>query len=93
MSLGNMLALYSPTGEEMGTIDPTNGKITITDNWENQITIKLDFLLHIPTIKILRTTDQAQLFQISLPGKKLNKITMLQGKPNYEVITLSDKQF
>lgn len=67
MKIGSLLGLYTPAGEEMGTIDPLNGNIVIADTWKNRITIKLDFLLHIPTIKILDKEDGKTLFQISLP--------------------------
>ena len=93
MKLGNTLWLYTPSGEEVGTLNPDDGQIIIADAWKNKITLKLDFLLHIPTIKVIRNADQQELFQISLPTQKMESITMKQGKPAYQVATLTQSQF
>lgn len=93
MKLGNILWLYTPNGEEIGSINPDNGEIIILDAWKDKIQLKLDFLLHIPTIKVIRKADQQELFQISLPTQKMESITMKQGKPTYQVISLSQSQF
>ena len=88
-----MLGLYTPTGEEMGSINPTNGNITIHTGWQNKVYLKLDFLLHIPTIKVIQKSDNKELFQISLPAEKLANIAMVQGKPKYELVSLTDSSF
>lgn len=93
MRLGNTLGLYTPDGEEIGTLNPDNGEIIVWDDRKNKIQIKLDFLLHIPTIKIIRKYDQQELFQIALPMQKMESIVMKQGKPTYQTINLTQSQF
>lgn len=93
MSLGNTLWLYTPSGEEIGTINPDNGEIIINDTRKNKVSLQLDFLLHIPTIKVIQTSNQQELFQISLPTQKMESIVMKQGKPAYQIAGLSQSQF
>jgi len=85
--------LYTPTGEEIGTLNPTNGEILIIPSRQNKVQLKMDFVLHIPTIKVIQTSNQQELFQISLPTQKMEGITMKQGKPAYQVASLSQSQF
>jgi hypothetical protein len=49
--------------------------------------------LHIPTIKVIQKSSQQELFQISLPTQKMEGITMMQGKPTYQVASLTQSQF
>ena len=93
MTLGNSLGLYTPSGEEIGSLNPTNGQITILNNWESKITLQMDFLLHIPTIKVILKSNKQELFQISLPPQKVKGITMKQGKPSYQLTKLTQSQF
>jgi hypothetical protein len=78
---------------EIGTIDPDNGEIIIADAWKNKILLKLDFVFHIPTIKVIDVTTNKELFQITYPAQKLGTIKLLQGQPNYESIELTQPQF
>ena len=93
MQFGNTLWLYTPSGEEIWSINPDNGEIIILDAWKDKISLQLDFLLHIPTIKVMQKSNQQELFQISLPTQKMQGITMKQGKPAYQVIALTQGQF
>ena len=92
-TFGDTLALYAPDGSQLGALDPDNGQITLTPARKNKITLKLDFLMHIPTIEVIDTTNNKELFQINLPGQKLGKITLLQGVPNYQLVALTQSQF
>jgi hypothetical protein len=65
----------------------------INDAWKNKISLKLDFLFHIPTIKVVDSTTNKELFQITYPAQKLGTIKLLQGKPNYESVELTEPQF
>lgn len=93
MTLGNTLGLYTPSGEEIWSLNPVNGEIVILDAWKDKILLQLDFLLHIPTIKVILKSSQQELFQISLPTQKMESITMKQGKPAYQVMNLTQSQF
>lgn len=93
MKLSNLLGIYAPNWETMGSIDPENGEILIADAYQDDIFLQLDFLLHIPTIKIIQKSSQRELFQIALPTQKMENIAMIQGKPTYQLISLEHSQF
>jgi len=93
MKLSNILWLYTPDGQEIWSINPDNGEIIIKNTRQDKILLRLDFLLHIPTIKIIHKDTKKELFQISLPTQKMESITMLQGKSAYQVKALDQSQF
>jgi len=85
--------LYSPEWNEIWSLNPDNWEIKIDSKYSSYIKLNLDFALHIPTIKIIDTNKNQTLFWIVLPTQGLVKIDLNQGKPNYEIINLTQKNF
>ena len=95
-SIGNTIGFYNIQGEEVGTLNPNNGRILINNEFSWTIEVQLDLTSHMPLIKIFDTSSNNTLFQIYLPTQgpvDPEDINMLQGTPNYEKTQLDGTTF
>lgn len=92
-TIGNDIGLYDNQGNELATIDPDTGEISINKGYENKVKLHLSFVTHIPVIELRDIVNNSTLFQIVLPIQSISKIQMNQSKPNYELLKLSEGQF
>jgi|GEM_PF-4131028 len=65
-------------GQEVGTLNPNNGRISVSSGFQSIIKVQLDLSSHMPLIKIFDTTSNSTLFQVNLPTENLVDITMHQ---------------
>jgi hypothetical protein len=92
-TMGNDIGLYDTQGNEIATLDPETGEITINQWYENKVAIHLSFSTHIPVIELRDIVKNITLFQIVLPVESITNIEMNEGKPNYEQLLLQDQIF
>jgi len=91
--MGDDIGLYDTQGNEIATIDPKTGEIKINQGYTNKIKIEVNFRSHIPVIELIDILTNTVLFQIVLPIEAITNIEMNEGKPNYELLRLTQGQF
>ncbi len=92
-TIGNDIGLYNNQGKEIATINKQTNEIHINPWFENTIKTNVSFTAHIPIIEIKDITTNTVVFQIILPIETISKIQLHQGKPEYEILQLKDKEF
>ena len=92
-TIGNDIGLYDNQGNELATINPETGEITIKEWYQDRVKLHLNLTTHIPVVELRDTINNITLFQITLPVQSITKIQMNQSKPSYELIKLTEGQF
>ena len=91
--MGDTIGLFDAQGNQVATVNPKSGEISIDTAYQKQMKLSVNFSSHIPVVEIKDSKLNQTIFQIVLPVEKITNIKLLQGKPNYQQITLEDQSF